>query len=112
MFILKNCLQVLYMYLDNLKLVYLAYYTLIWKFLLAKMCMFTAFQIVLDVSISLSEKSSFGLTFSSCPFIMQELEMSFRSRTSWGNAQYPQSVCMLMLELLNLSNVGLLLLSS
>lgn len=32
---------------------------------------FTAFQIVFDVSISLSKKNSFGLAYSSCSFILQ-----------------------------------------
>lgn len=71
-FILKNSLQVLNVYLNNIKLVvYLAHYTLIYTFLLAKVCMFTAFQILLDVSVSPSRKNSFGLGFSSCSLIMQ-----------------------------------------
>lgn len=72
MFILKNCLQVLNVYLNSIKSVYLVYYMLICTFLLARMCMFTAFQIVLDVSVSPSRtKNSFGLSLSSCSLIMQ-----------------------------------------
>lgn len=52
MFILKNCLQVLCVYLNNLKLVYLVYYTLICRFvsqeihiclLLSKLCLMFQF---------------------------------------------------------------------